>query len=198
MSADTPRPLRLVALCGSLRQASYNRMLLRAATGLAPAGLELVQHEIGDFPLYDGDLEAKGVPAPVARVKAAIAAADGLLIVTAEYNHSIPGVLKNALDWISRGPGLVTRGKPAGIMGASNGLVGTARVQAHLRLVLFTLGALVMPSPEVLVSLCEERFGPDGALTDDRTRGFVERYLARLAEWVAAHPPPAGGAGPSR
>ena len=183
---------RLIALCGSLRQGSYNRMLLRSARELAPAGLEIVQQEIGDFPLYDGDLEAKGVPAPVARVKAALAESHGLLIVTAEYNHSIPGVLKNALDWLSRGPGLVTRGRPVGVMGASNGMVGTARCQAHLRLVLFTLGAVVMPHPEVLVALCEEKFDASGALTDEKTRQVVGKYLAKLADWVASHPAPPG------
>ncbi len=178
-------PLRILGICGSLRDKSRNRQLLAAAIELAPPALEFSLAEIGTIPLYNGDVEAGGFPAPVTAFHNAIEAADGLLIATPEYNHSIPGVLKNALDWASRGRQLITKGKPVGVIGASNGPIGTARCQAHLRLVLYTLRTLVMPHGEVLVGMCNDRFDDQGRLTDEKSREILAGYLEAFAEWAA-------------
>lgn len=178
--ADT---LVVCGIAGSLRAGSYNRMLLRAAAELAPAGMEIRPFErFSEIPLYDADLEAKGAPAPVAALKRAVREAAAVLVCTPEYNWSIPGVLKNAIDWASRPPAETPfAGKPVAIMGASPGAVGTARAQQHLRLVLASNGALVLPGPEVLVARCREKFDGSGKLVDEATRTFVGRLLEKLA-----------------
>jgi chromate reductase len=181
--SDTP--LRILAVCGSLRRASYNRALLRTAIELAPPTLTFIQHEIGDIPLYNGDVEAEGFPPPVVAFREAIRAADGLLFVTPEYNHGIPGVLKNAIDWASRPPDMPFRRKPGGLMGASDGPIGTARCQATLRQTMQTLGIRTMVHGEVLVTFAPQKFTEDLQLTDGDTRKHVARYLASYAQWVA-------------
>lgn len=174
-------------LLGSLRQRSYNRMLLTAAQSLAPAGMRILDPpDLRPVPLYDGDVESStGVPEVVTAMGDALRAADAILFVTPEYNFSIPGALKNTIDWLSRDPQHGFRGKPVGIMGASNGPVGTARMQYHLRQVLVSLEALPLTRPEILVAMCEQRFDlTTGALTDDATRSFVAGYLGRLRDWT--------------
>ncbi len=177
--------LTVLGIAGSLRRDSYNRGLIRAAIELSPAGTKLVAHDLGDLPLYNADVEAQGDPQPVARLKRAIAASDALLIATPEYNHCVPGVLKNAIDWASRPPrNSVLTGKPVAIMGASTGGGGTARAQAHLRDGLAYTNGLVLPLPEVLVSSAAAKFDAESNLTDAETRDEVRDLLKALAAWV--------------
>ena len=178
-------PLNVVGIAGSLRQGSYNRGLIRAAVELAPAGMRLTMHELGDLPLFNADVEALGDPDPVRWLKEAIGAADALLIATPEYNRCVPGVLKNAIDWASRPPRhSVLTNKPVAIMGASTGGGGTARAQAHLRDGLGYTNGLVLPQPEVLVPFAASRFDEAGDLHDDQTKDAIRDLLAAFAEWV--------------
>ena len=179
------QPLTFLGIAGSLRRGSYNRGLIRAAIELAPAGTRVVRFDLIDLPFYNGDVEAAGDPAPVAAFKRAIAAADALLIATPEYNHCVPGVLKNAVDWASRpARASVLTGKPVAIMGASTGRGGTARAQAHLRDGLAYTNGLVLPLPEVLVPLAAEAFDDDINLSDVATREEVRGLLVSLAAWT--------------
>ena len=187
MSTTVPgaRPLAIVGLAGSLRQASFNRALLRAAVELAPPALRITVHDLLPLPLYNGDVEAQGVPAPVGALREAVRAADGLLIATPEYNHGVPGVLKNAIDWLSRPPvGSALNGKPAAIMGASPGMTGTARGQTQLRQAFVFTNTYAMPQPEVLVARAHEKFDPAGVLIDQGTRSFLAKFLESFAAWV--------------
>jgi chromate reductase, NAD(P)H dehydrogenase (quinone) len=183
---DRSTTLRVVGFAGSLRAGSYNRALLRAAQDLAPAaGMTIDIAEIGDLPLFNEDVEAAGVPDPVLRLRSAVAAADGLLIATPEYNHGVPGVLKNAVDWLSRPPrGSVLAGKPAAILGASKGMTGTARGQSQLRQSFVFTDTPTMLQPEILVARAQEKFDADGELTDADTRTFLGRYLESFAGWI--------------
>ena len=186
----TPPPedagLVVCGIAGSLRARSYNRALLRAAQELAPPGMEIrIFDRLREVPLYDEDVESAGIPEPVQVLKAAIAGADALLIATPEYNHGVPGVLKNAVDWASRPPrGSVLQGKPAAVFGASTGIVGTARAQTQLRASFVFTDTPVLPQPEILVYRCREKFDDALRLTDERTREFVGRLLAGLADWT--------------
>lgn len=182
----TDTPFNVLGIAGSLRQGSYNRALLRAAIELAPPQLRITVFEgLREIPLYDGDVDAAGTPAPAQHLKDAIAAADGLLVVTPEYNYSIPGVLKNAIDWASR-PADKTplRDKPTGIIGASMGNFGTVRAQLALRQVFVFTGTPAMLKPEVLVTRAQEKFDAEGVLTDAPTREHLARYLHALADWI--------------
>jgi chromate reductase len=179
-----PRPLRILGIAGSLRRASFNRGLLRAAIEVAPAGITVTTHDLHDLPMFDADVEADGDPASVVALKRAIASADALLIATPEYNHCIPGVLKNAIDWASRPfRTSVLGGKPVAIMGAATGRGGTARAQAQLRDGLTFTNSLVLPLPELLVPLAAEKFDEDGDLIDQATRVEVRDLLVALAAW---------------
>lgn len=185
MTTRDDKPLTFLGIAGSLRRGSYNRGLIRAAVELAPAGARVVPYDLIDLPLYNGDLEAEGDPEPVAAFKKAIAAADALLIASPEYNHCIPGVLKNAIDWASRpARASVLTGKPVAIMGASTGRGGTARAQAHLRDGLAYTNGLVLPLPEVLVPLAAEKFDDESVLVDPVTREEVGDLLVSLAAWT--------------
>jgi chromate reductase len=178
-------PLKILGLCGSLRQASYNRAALRAAQELAPgAGMQIEVAEISDLPPYNEDVFAQGFPAPVERLRNQIRAADALLFVTPEYNYSMPGVLKNAIDWASRPPEQPFVGKPAAIMGASPGALGTARAQYHLRQTLVFLDVHPLNKPEVMISAAHERFDVQGQLTHQPTREFIAKLLVALAAWT--------------
>ena len=176
--------IHVLAFAGSLRTGSLNRALLRAAVELAPEGLTLETLDLRPIPLYDGDVEAAGLPEPVQRLRARIAAADGLLIATPEYNSSIPGVLKNAIDWASRPPDQPCAGKPLATLGATPGGFGTVRAQAHLRQVCAALGMLALPTPELRVSAAQERIDAGGRLTDDATRQALRGLLDALADWI--------------
>ena len=179
----------IVGISGALRRGSYNAALLRAATELAPAGLTIEVASIRDFPLYDGDLEAEqGIPEPVRAVKERIAVADGLLLVTPEYNNSIPGVFKNAIDWLSRPPKDIPRvfgGRPVALMGATPGPGGTAMAHAAWLPVLRTLGAVLWSGPRVYVSSAAKVFDASGRLVDEPTRQTVARHLTGFAEFIA-------------
>jgi len=177
--------MKLATIAGSLRKASINRGLLEACQDVAPGGITFEPLPIGELPHYDEDLATQGDPEAVARFKAAIAAADGLLIATPEYNYSVPGVLKNALDWASR-PAYrsVFAGKKTGMLGASYSVVGTARAQAHLKGIMLGMAAPVFPYPEVLVGAAKEKFDTDGNLTDPSTREHLAGFVAAFATWV--------------
>ena len=185
MTTAAQGSLSFLAIAGSLRRASFNRGLIRAAADVAPAGIVVVPYDLGDIPMFNVDVEANGDPAAVADFKSAIAAANALLISTPEYNHCVPGVLKNAIDWASRPPReSVLTGKPVAIMGASTGRGGTARAQAHLRDGLAYTNGFVLPLPEVLVASAREKFDTDGNLTDESTRAEVRDLLVSLAAWT--------------
>lgn len=177
--------VRILAFAGSLRQASYNRALLRAAVELAPAGLAIEVFDLAEVPLYNGDVEAAGDPPAVQALKAAIASADGVLIATPEYNHGVPAVTKNAVDWASRPPrGAVLDAKPVGIVGASPGMTGSARGQSQLRQAFEFTNSYCMPQPELLVFRAHEKFDAEGRLTDEATRTYLGKYLVAFEAWV--------------
>jgi NAD(P)H-dependent FMN reductase len=179
----------IVGIAGSLRRNSYNTALLRAAVELAPSGLTIEVASIREFPLYDGDVEVEqGVPECVRAVKDRIAAAAGLLLLTPEYNNSIPGVFKNAIDWLSRPPKDVPRvfgGRPVAIMGATPGPGGTMLAQAAWLPVLRTLGTELWSGPRVYLSNAAKAFDVDGRLIDEAIRGTVAKHLAGFSEFVA-------------
>lgn len=180
-----PSPTRILGIAGSLRRASFNRGLIRAAMEVAPAGITVTAVDLHDIPMYDADVEADGDPPPVATLKRAIGTADALLLATPEYNHCVPGVLKNAIDWVSRPAGAsVLSGKPVALMGASTGRGGTARAQAQLRDGLTYTGSMVLPLPELLVPLASTRFDDHGELIDDGIRAEVRDLLVALAAWT--------------
>jgi chromate reductase len=175
----------VLGIAGSLRRASFNRGLIRAAMEAAPSGVLVRPFDLMDVPMFNADVEAQGDPPEVRALKEAIRAADALLIATPEYNHCIPGVLKNAIDWASRpARASALTGKPVAIMGASPGRGGTARAQAQLRDGLTYTNGYVLPLPEVLVPLAEERFDEEGSLTDADTRIEIRDLLVALASWT--------------
>ena len=185
MATRSGPTLTFLGIAGSLRRASYNRGLIRTAIEVAPAGTKVVPFDLADIPMYNGDVEADGDPPPVADFKRAIAAADALLVATPEYNHCVPGVLKNAIDWASRpARRSVLTGKPVAIMGASTGGGATARAQAHLRDGLAYTNGLVLPLPEVLVGHALDKFDDEGDLIDGATRDEVRDLLVSLAAWT--------------
>lgn len=183
------RELTILGFAGSLRRASYNRALLRAAQEEAPAGMRIEIFDLIDVPLYNGDVEAEGDPEGVARFKQAIRAADGLLITTPEYNHGVPGVTKNAIDWASRPPRQAPLdGKPVAILGASPGITGTARGQSQLRQAFEFTNSYCMPQPEILVYQAHQKFDDEGRLTDAKTREYLGRFLVAFGQWVRHFP----------
>jgi len=176
---------RILGVAGSLRSGSLNRSLLRAAVELAPEGLTIEVFDLIEVPLYNGDVEAAGDPPGVAAFKQAIAAADGVLMATPEYNHGVPGVMKNAVDWASRPPrGAPLGGKPVGLIGASPGQTGTARGQSQLRQAFEFTNSFCMPQPELLVFKAHEKFDAEGRLTDAATGEYLQRYLVAFGDWV--------------
>ena len=173
--------ISVLGFAGSLRSGSFNKRLLLAAMEIAPAGMTITPFDLGAIPLYNYDVEQQGDPQPVKEFKDAIRRADALLIATPEYQHGVPGVLKNALDWASRPPGQsVMQGKPAAIMGASPGFTGTARAQTQLRQALTYSQTYAVLQPEVLVSRANEKFDGEGRLTDAKTREFIGQLLDEL------------------
>ncbi|HYV99847.1 MAG TPA: NADPH-dependent FMN reductase [Candidatus Acidoferrum sp.] len=175
--------VNVLGVSGSLRKGSFNTGLLRAAVELAPRDMKVQIFDLSPIPLYNEDVRALGFPEPVKEFRDRIASADALLIATPEYNHSISGVLKNAIDWASRPPGPPLLDKPVAIMGASPGNFGSVRAQSHLRLI---CDALMRPvaRPEVIVMKAQEKFDADGKLVDETTRGIVKELLIALAEWT--------------
>lgn len=184
---------RILGIAGSLRRGSYNRSLLRAAQALAPEGMSIDIFDLIDVPLYNGDVEAEGDPPAVAMFKDAIRAADGVLMVTPEYNHGVPGVMKNAVDWASRQPGSAPLGEnQVGIIGASPGMTGSASGQSQLRQAFEFTNSFCMPQPELLVFRAHEKFDVQGNLTDTATAQHLEKYLRGFAAWVRRFAPVEG------
>jgi chromate reductase len=177
--------MKVLGISGSLRRASVNTMALHACVQLAPADMVITPYDIRDIPMYDGDLEAAGMPAPVAALRAAIASADAVLLVTPEYNGSVPAVLKNAIDWASRPPSQPFNEKPVAILGVSPGALGTIRAQLHLRQILSNINAMVLNAPQVLIGGSGQKFDADGQLIDEGTRKFVGHLLTGLEVWAA-------------
>jgi len=183
----------ILSIAGSLRCMSFNRLLLDAAAQDAPAGLKIVQYEISSIPLFNEDLEQQaGGPESVQRLRLAAAESDGLLIATPEYNWSIPGVLKNAIDWLSRAsPEEVLAGKPVAIVGASSGPWGTRLAQAALRQVLTSTESLILPSPALFVRNAASAFDDSGRLTDQKVRAQLSALLGAFEEWIEKTAPSA-------
>lgn len=181
------QPWTVCGIAGSLRSGSFNRALLRAARELAPPQLDIVIFDaLADVPMFNADVEAEGDPAGVTALKDAIAVADGLLLVTPEYNAGIPGPMKNAVDWASRryrDGAPVLRGKPTAIMGATPGRLATARAQANLRVSLANTGAIVLGHPQVHLMGADERI-VEGRLVDEASRKFVTGLLEAFADWI--------------
>ena len=178
--------LNFVTLVGSLRKASVNAGVARALPALAPEGTALtLLGSVGDFPLYDADLQAEGLPPAVTAMAAAITAADGVIIVSPEYNYSIPGVLKNAIDWLSRVPEQPFKRKPVLLQSASPGAFGGGRMQYHLRQVFVFLDARVMNGPEAMIGGAYGKADTaTGDLTDPATKEFLGKQLAAFAAFV--------------
>lgn len=184
----TEKSLNVLTICGSLRKGSYNRLVMKALPGLAPAGMSLTEAPpFSGFPLFNADdMNATGFPAAVTALADAIRAADGLIITTPEYNYSLPGALKNAIDWVSRIKDQPFAGKPVAIQSASPGPLGGGRVQYHLRTMLVFLNAFVFNTPEIFVGNCVSKFDEKtGELTDDATRGFIKKQLEGFAGLIA-------------
>jgi len=176
--------MKWAVLIGSLRKGSYNAALARALPGIAPAGVEIAfLPSIATLPLYDGDIEAAGFPDSVLAMGAAVKAADALVIVTPEYNYSVPGGLKNAIDWLSRLPDKPLKGKPVLIQSASMSTLGGARAQYHLRQVLVATDSLVMNGPEVMVAQAQNKVADD-TFTDQGTLAFAGKQLAAFEGFV--------------
>jgi chromate reductase len=178
----------VISICGSLRKGSFNRMLEKALPALAPAGMTISPApSFADFPLYNADLQnEKGFPAPVTALADAIRGADGVIFVTPEYNFSLPGGLKNALDWVSRLKDQPFVGKPIAVQSASPGPVGGARMQYDLRKMMVFLDALTLNKPEIFVNNCASKFDDKtGELTDQPTRDFIKQQLEGFQKFIA-------------
>ncbi|HEY7218627.1 MAG TPA: NADPH-dependent FMN reductase [Candidatus Binatia bacterium] len=178
--------IRVAGICGSLREGSLNKGLLRVAVELAPSGMEIqVYTRLGDIPPYNDDVFQKSDPEPVADLKKFIGGADALLISTPEYNYGVPGVLKNAIDWASRPAGKsVLNRKPAAIMGCSPGLGGTIRAQHALRQTFVFTDTYVMSQPEIKIPSAAPLFDASGRLADENTRQYVKKFLEAFLLWI--------------
>lgn len=176
--------IKILGIAGSLRKGSYNRLVLNAAMELAPADAEIEIYDISEIPPFNQDLEADP-PEVVKDFKNKILSADAILFVTPEYNYSIPGVLKNAIDWASRPYGASAwEGKPAAIMGASMGNIATARAQYDLRKIMVFLDMHPLNKPEIMIGNAHEKFDDKGNLKDDITRQLITRQLEALTKWA--------------
>lgn len=178
---------QVVTICGSLRKGSYNGIVQRALPALAPEGLSLTPApSFAEFPLYNADVQtATGFPAAVTALADAIRAADGVIIVSPEYNFSIPGGLKNAIDWVSRLPNQPFASKPVALQSASPGPLGGGRVQYDLRRAMVFLDAFVLNKPEIFIGGCASKIDEkSGAIVDETTRNFVKQQLAAFAKFI--------------
>ena len=173
-----------LGISGSLRARSFNTALLRAAKELVPAGVRIEPFSLAEIPIYNEDVRERGFPAVVEALREGIRAADALLIATPEYNYSIPGVLKNAIDWASRPPQQPFDGKPIALMGASPSMHGSARAQHHLRQSFIYLNAHILNRPEVMVASAPSRFDDALKLTDESTRTHIGNLLLSLRDWT--------------
>ena len=180
------KPLRFVVMVGSLRKNSYNAAIARALPALAPEGVTIsLLPSVGEFPLYNADVQAEGFPPVVTRAADQIRAADGVIIVTPEYNHTIPGGLKNAIDWISRPPNQPFAAKPIALQSASQGLWGGLRAQLALRQMFVYLDARILNKPEIIIPQAQTKVDVERSeITDGATRGFVADQLKAFAAFV--------------
>lgn len=182
--------LNVVSMCGSLRKGSYNRIVMSALPGLAPADMHIKEAPpFSEFPAYNADIQnSTGFPAAVNTLAEALRAAHGVIIVTPEYNFGIPGALKNAIDWVSRLPNQPFSGKPVALQSASPGPVGGARVQYDLRRTFVFLDALTLNKPEIFIGNCAQRIDDKtGQITDQATKDFIKQQLAAFAKFILAH-----------
>jgi chromate reductase len=178
-------PLSVISICGSLRKGSFNAALQRSLPELAPEGMTIkALPGVGEMPLYDADVQADGFPRPVTEMAEAIRKADGLIFCTPEYNNSVPGVLKNAIDWLSRLKDQPFAGKPVLLQSASGGALGGARMQYHLRQVMVFVEALVFTRPEVFIGSAATKFDGDLKLIDQPTRDIVKQQLAGFGTFI--------------
>lgn len=175
----------IVGICGSLRSQSINRMLLNLAGECLPAGSSLQEHDWSEVPPFNADLMAQGLPSSVQALRERIRRADGVIIATPEYNFSLPGMLKNAIDWISRGDDQPLLHKPVAILTATPGPLGGARVQYDLRKVLLFMNASVLVKPEVFVGQAPQKFDAEGRCTDEATRKFVQAQMDAFMQLIA-------------
>jgi chromate reductase, NAD(P)H dehydrogenase (quinone) len=173
-------PIKLVAFCGSLRKASFNRLALHAFIERLPAGVSVETIEIGDWPLYNADIQAQGFPAPVQAAQQKTLAADGIVFASPEYNYSVSGALKNTIDWLSRMTPQPFAGKPMAVFGASGGPLGTARSQYHLRQMMIFLDGRFVNKPEVMIGAAQTKFA-DGKFTDEAGAKLLADLGASLA-----------------
>jgi chromate reductase len=181
------RTLNVISICGSLRKASYNRMVMNALPGLAPQGMVIKESPLfSDFSLYNADAqESGGIPPAVQRLADAIRAADGVIFNSPEYNFSIPGGLKNAIDWVSRVQNQPFAGKPIAIQSATNGPLGGGRMQYDLRRSMIFLDAITLNKPEIFIGNCSQRIdAKTGEITDQQTVGFIKQQLAAFAKFI--------------
>lgn len=174
----------VLGICGSLRRGSYNMMALKTAIGLKPTGMIVTVADISQIPLYDEDVRAQGFPPAVETLRRQIAAADALLFACPEYNYSMTGVLKNAIDWASRPPDQPFAGKPCAIIGAAAGMAGSARAQYDLRRSCVFLDMHPLNKPEVLIGQAHTKFDTDGNLLDEVARNLIRDAMANLAAWA--------------
>jgi chromate reductase len=186
--ADTA--LNVITICGSLRKGSYNRMVMNLLPGWAPANLKISEAPpFSEFPLYNADVQnSSGFPAPVQTLADAIRAADGVIFVSPEYNYSIPGGLKNAIDWVSRLPNQPFANKPVMMISAAAGILGGGRMQYDLRRCMIFLDALAMNKPEVFIGGAMQKFDEKtGQLKDEQAVGFIKQQLAAFAKFIEQH-----------
>jgi chromate reductase len=184
------KTLNVVCICGSLRKGSYNRMVMNALPGLAPEGMKLMEApSFAEFPLYNFDVqEASGVPPAAQKLADAIRAADGVIFNSPEYNFSIPGGLKNAIDWVSRVQNQPFAGKPVALQSAANGALGGGRMQYDLRRAMIFLDAVTLNKPEIFIGNCSTRIdAKTGQITDQQTVGFIRQQLAAFAKFIEQH-----------
>ncbi len=177
--------VKVIGISGSLRKNSINSALLTAAVSLAPESMKIEEHAINDIPFFNEDVLNKEIPEPVKVLKEVIKNADGLLIVTPEYNYSVPGVLKNTIDWLSRPVGSSPlNNKPLGIMGATSGISGTIRAQLHLRQIAVFTNMIAMNRPEILIQKAGDKFDKDGHIIDSITEEHIRKYLIAFEQWI--------------
>ncbi len=181
--------MKILGICGSLRRNSYNMSALRACSELMPQGMTLQITDLADIPMFNQDVFDAGLPASVKRLRDDIVAADGLLIASPEYNFSLSGALKNAIDWASRPPSQSFQDKPVAIFSATTGPLGGPRNQYDLRRILIQLWAHPLPRPEVFIGAANTKFDGNGKLTDETTRKFLTELLAGFKTWIARMKP---------
>jgi len=184
------RTFDVISICGSLRKGSYNRMVMNALPGLAPAAMSVREAPpFSEFPLYNADLQdSGGIPPVVQKLADAVRAADGVIFNTPEYNFSIPGGLKNAIDWVSRVPNQPFAGKPVAIQSATGGPLGGGSMQYDLRRAMMFLDALTLNKPEIFIGNCSQRIdAKTGEITDQQTVGFIRLQLAAFATFIERH-----------